>query len=372
VTTRTVEAGERSYTVEDDALIAFGALVTGSARDELTGRPPLLPARVTPSLRGVALDTPGEGLRFSVTTGAGGTFAVSGRPEVAFPDLAANPHTVDLLVDAPDYLETRVAVPVPQGTTSFPVPAGTVELRRDAVMLAGRVTTGVPTTAVANAHVELVAPVGLVGLGAALGFGHTSGTPVTAVPLTPVGPMLGLTEDAQAGTARIALERRDGLAPAEVVQLGQGGAREYATVAAVDGPSDLTRPGAVRLRTPLRFRHRASEGPARRASAGPPGSQAQLVASAFAGDRVAFVDDPTQLPDWGTVRFDDADPSRREYLILRRAEAQTGADGYYRVEAVGRAAAVTVRVTPPVGPAPPDVTHVVSYGERVNALNLRV
>jgi hypothetical protein len=59
-------------------------------------------------------------------------------------------------------------------------------------------------------------------------------------------------------------------------------------------------------------------------------------------------------------------------VVVRRAAAQTNAVGDYRILPIGRAAAVTVHVVPPVPPAPPDRVHIVSYGQPENALNLRV
>lgn len=368
----TVISGERTYKVVLDRASTFRALVAGRAQDELTGRPALAPARVSAALRGISPDTPGEGRRFAVRSAGGGTFAVAGTPDGAFPDLALTPHTVDLVVGAAGYLDTPVEVAVAQGTTAFPVSAGTVALRRDAVMLQGRVTSGVPPAAVAGAQVQVVAPLGLVGLQASLAFAHGVATAVVPTPLAPAGVQLALREDVQAGATSVPLARRDGLAPGSILRFGTGDVREFAVVTTLDGPTGLSRPGIARLRAPLRFGHRVGEGPARRVVAGAPGPPATLSAGAFGGDRVAFVDDPTLLPDLGPVLFDDPDPARREYIVVRRAEAQTAPDGYYRIAAIGRAAAVTVHVIPPAGPVPPDVTHIVSYGARENVLDLRI
>lgn len=369
--TRTVLAGERSFAVVPDATRTFDALIVGRAVDELTGRPPLGPARVAARLRGVSPEAPEEGRRFAASGGRGGTFALSGRPAEAFPDLDLNPHTVDLVVTAPGYLDTPVAVPVPQGA-AFPLPAVSVPLRRDAVTLKGRVTTGVPAAPVAGAQVELVAPPGLVGFQAPLAFRHPAATGVTPTPLAPTGANLELSDDVHPGARRAPLERRAGLAVDSIVRFGSGARAEFAILAAIEGPADLSRPGAVLLRAGLRFAHRRDDGPARRVAPGAPGAPAQLSGDAFAGDRVAAVDYAGLLPDGGPVLLDDPEPSRREYLTVRRAAAQTDANGDYRIAPVGRAAALTVRVVPPLGPAPPDVNHIVSYENRENVLNLRV
>src|SRR5207248_2379551 len=129
--------------------------------------------------------------------------------------------------------------------------------------------------------------------------------------------------------------------------------------------------GPVDLRGPLAFRHWASEGPAQRVTPGAAGPAAHLTQDAFAEDRVAFVDDSTQLPDGGTAQVAHADPAKVEWVVVLRAEAPTDGAGDYRIRPVGRATAFTVHV----GPGPPaagDPVHIVSYGQPENTLNLRV
>jgi hypothetical protein len=127
----------------------------------------------------------------------------------------------------------------------------------------------------------------------------------------------------------------------------------------------------VGLRTPLAFPHRQADGPARLVVEDAPGPSAGLTAAAFAEDRVAFVDDPSALPGDGPVRVADTDAARVEYHVARRARATTDAAGYYRLGPIGRTSTVTVHVTPPVGPPPGDVVHIVSHGTPENVLNLR-
>jgi hypothetical protein len=371
VTALTVATDERTYQVVRDAVLRFEALVVGRAVDELTGRPPLDRVRVRPILRGIAPDTPGEGSRFAVATGEGGTFAVTGTREQAFPDLAATTHIVDLSVDAPGYLHTPVAVAVPLGTTAFPIDAGTVQLRRDAVALKGRVTTGVPPTGVPLTSLRVVVPAGLVGFQTPFAFEHASGLTITPQPLAPVGPALALSEDVQRGATRVRLETRTGLALNEVVRFGTGGATEYAVVAGLEGPANLSEAGAANLRAPLAFPHRAADGPAQRVAPGVAGAPTTLTQGAFAEDRVAFVNDPTLLPDGGPALVAHADPTREEWVVVLRTETTTTAAGDYRILPLGRTAAVTVHVGPGPG-VPTDPVHIVSYGQPENTLNLRV
>jgi hypothetical protein len=366
-----VTTDTRSYRVVRDALLDFRALIVGRAMDELTNRPPLDRARVQATLRGISPDAPGEGNRFASTTGLGGTFAISGEVDRVFPNLAATGYVVDLVVDAPGYLHTPVAVPVPAGTIAFPLDAGSVLLRRDAVALKGRVATGVPPAGVAGATVSIVAPAGLVGLQAPLAFPHAAGLTLTPQALGPTGPALELRADIHAGATRVPLASRAGLAVNAILRLGDAGVREYAIVAGLEGPSDLARPGAALLRAPVAFPHRAGDVEAQRVVPGAAGPAATLTQGAFAEDRVAFVDDPTLLPDDGTALAAHLDPTRQEWVVVRRPTALTDAAGDYRLRPVGRAATLTVHVAPG-GPPPPDHTHIVSYGQPENTLNLRV
>ncbi|HEX3455730.1 MAG TPA: hypothetical protein VHS03_13980, partial [Gaiellaceae bacterium] len=361
---------DRTYEAVRDTVLTFQALVIGRAVDELTGRPPLDRVRVQPALEGIPPDTPGESSRFAVTTGDGGTFAVAGTSDTAFPNSGAVAYDVDLVVDAPGYLHTPLTVHIPAGT-AFPVDAGTVSLRRDALMLKGRVTTGVPPAGVVGTTVRIDLPAGLVGFQAPFSFPHASGLAITPRPLVPVGPALALTDDAEPGATRVPLANRTGLGAGEILRLGIGGATEYPFVAGLEGPLNPARPGIANLRAPLAFRHWVSEGPAQRVTAGAPGPAANLTQDAFAEDRVAFVDDPTQLPDGGTAHVAHADPNKEEWVVVLRAEAPTDANGDYRIRPAGRAATFTVHVGP--GPhVPGDPVHIVSYGQPENTLNLRV
>jgi hypothetical protein len=261
---------------------------------------------------------------------------------------------------------------VPLGTVAFPIDAGDVLLRRDAVALAGTVKTGVPPAPVPPlTPVRVTAPAGLVGFQAPFAFPHPAGQTITPQGLAPAGPPLPLTEVARGGAQRVRLDVRTGLAVDQILRFGSSGATEYAVVAGLEGPADLAQAGAATLRAPLAFTHRPSDGPARRVVPGAAGPPATLTRDAFAEDRVAFVDDPLLLTDNGAALVTDPDPTRQEWVVVLRAEAQTSLTGEYRIRPVGRAAALTVHVGP--GPAvPTDPVHLVSYGQSENTLNLRV
>jgi hypothetical protein len=367
-----IAAAAPAFGVVPDLSIGLGALVVGRAVDELTGAPP--PDRVTVSARldGVEADVPVEAGGLTIATGDGGAFALAGLPERAFPDLGVTPSTIEMTLRCPGFLSTPVTLDLPAGSGAFPVELPDSPLRRPAVLLRGRVVAAdVAAAPVAGASVDVVAPEELIGLGAPLSFPHDAGTGVVPVELAPVGPGLDLLADVAAGATELGLARRDGLAAGAVLELGDGLAREYAVVTAVEGPADPSLPGAVTFRAPLAFPHRGAEGPGHLVVEGAAGAAAALTSAAFAEDQVAFVDDPATLPDGEPVRVDDADAARVEFLVARRARASSDTGGYYRLGPIGRTSTVTVHVTPPAGPPPADVVHIVSHGTPENVLNLR-
>src|SRR5207248_3057904 len=130
-------------------------------------------------------------------------------------------------------------------------------------------------------------------------------------------------------------------------------------------------PGRVVLCTPVSFPHPQSAPAAQRAVPGAPAPAPVLTEDAFAGDRVAFVDDASLLTSGGVVRVQDADPLHTEYLVALLPEGVTNASGYYRLGPVGRALTVRVRFTPPVGPAV-DITWIVRYDQPDNVVNGRI
>jgi hypothetical protein len=328
---------------------------------------------MTATLDGVSAASPGQAPRVALVSSAGGVFSLAGIPERAFPDLATTSYTVELSVGADGYLATPLSVVVPAGTTVFPLPLLTAELRRPALRLRGRVTDNAPIPAgVAGAGVEILDPSNLIGFQAPFAFMHATGTNLMEIPLSPTGPALPLLADVDPGSSRLALARRTGLAPGEIVQLGSGVEREYAIVDGLEGPTTLDRPGVALLRAPLAYRHRVADGPVERVVPGAPGASTLLTRDAFPGDQVAFAGSPWTLASDQTVLVDDPDPDAREYLVAFLPGANTDADGYYRLGPIGRTAAVTLRVTPPASPSFVDVTHIVVYGQANNVVNVRV
>jgi hypothetical protein len=380
-TRRPVVAGGQTYLVVDDLTITYQALVVGQAVDELTGRPPIGPVRVRTTLRLAGSADPLDDGRLLPVAGDGGSFALAGVAAEAFPSLASTGYQVDLAVTADGYLTSADVVDVPAGTTQFPRPPRRVELRRPAVRLAGRVMkrTGTPSKPVA-ATVQVTAPAGLVGLGRPLAFTHRAVTPTTPaapvlpVNLQPVGADLDLLEDAAAGATRLRLGARTGLGTAgTVVQLGTGSEAEYAVADALEPPAGPGRPGPVRLRAPLRRRHRLGT-PVRRATVTPLGAGTTLARDAFPEDEVAFLQNTAVFTAPATVQVGTG--AQAEYLLLVPARS-TATAGHYRLGPVGRATTLTVSATgpDPDNPAIPlsgTAQHVVDYGRPDGRLDLRI
>ncbi|HVZ40983.1 MAG TPA: carboxypeptidase-like regulatory domain-containing protein [Candidatus Kapabacteria bacterium] len=93
-----------------------------------------------------------------------GFFAVSGRPELLFPNLATMPATFDLEVHAESaqfrngFFDTSVSIPLGAGEDfDPPVSAGTILLTADPVYIRGRAVSAVdPHPAIAGATIDLL------------------------------------------------------------------------------------------------------------------------------------------------------------------------------------------------------------------------
>jgi hypothetical protein len=186
-----------------------------------------------------------------------------------------------------------------------------------------------------------------------------------------VPPDLPLLGDAFPDDAALELGARTGLAPGQVMGIGQGAEREYVVVDHVEGPPDPALAGRVLLRTPLAFPHPRTGPAAQRTVPGAPGIMRLLTDGVLPGERVAFVDDASLLISGGVLHVEDGDPLRAEYLVAVLPEAATDVAGFYRLGPVSRAMALRVRFTPPVGPAV-ESTWVVRYDLPENVVNGRI
>jgi hypothetical protein len=366
-----VSAGERLYQVLPEWNLPLDALAGGQAVDELTNLPVSEPLEVEVTVSRVAPAATVDPSVYRSVTARPGVFAIAGRPETTFPDLAVSAYSVAFRVRDPGHLHTSLTVDIPAGTAGFPVPLARPALRRPAVCVRGRINrSGVNPIPLPGVDVSIVDPAGMVGFGAPLAFDHAPGTPVRALHLPAAGPDLELLAEVAEGGAALTLQTR---APAgTVLQLGTGPDREYGVVDALAGPPNPSFAGVVLLRAPLARRRRPGD-PVVPILPAAPASSTGLAGGAFAEDQVAFVTDTTQLVAQPTALVDDPNPLRREYVVRWLTSVQSDADGYYRIWPVSRARTVTIRAHDPGPPvAQIDVAQVVSYATAENIVDVRV
>jgi hypothetical protein len=343
-----VQVRDRTYTVVDDQVIVLRALITGSALDELTQQPVPVPLAVVADRAGLTARVVDNSL-----------FCLTGRPELLFPDLAHRGYTVQLTLSADGYLDTRLTVDIPQNAR-FPVQVPPVPLRRQPIRLQGRVVQDRDDKPIQGASVTLMdrhrppsAPPlmeHLVAVREPLRKGHPRD--VLVRPMKPDGPGKSLTVEAPAGTAEIVLDNRVGLAPGDVLQIGAG-IVEYAIIDAL-----LGQPGQVRLKAGLGHDFLMSAPVQKMVAASPPTT---LNREAFAGEGVLFLRD---LVRESVVAVDGLEV---EYRALGTV---TDADGYYRLDGIGRVGTVYVRAA--AGRQQRTTPWVLIFGQPANVVNFRL
>jgi hypothetical protein len=316
-----VQLGNLLYTVVDDCTTTYWAIVTGAVTDEIlgdlyapeftvdTGRPDLL-SKTTPN----------------------GLFAVTGYPEQSFP----TPSTVNLVLKAPGFRDFKTSVAIPVNPI-FPLPAGTIKLRRLPVRIQGRVVNDVtraPITGVQVLSVDNpVTPptVHTTALRAPLYFDHVSGTPAQLATITPTG-VATLNADVAARSQILVLSTRTGLGAGSIVKLSNA-SQTFVEYGVVDhlGPGAPASAGDVFLRNALN--HSYSHAPAATTvqfvTATLIGAGASLATDANAGDGVIVA---TQLLN-GTTLAVDSGALAVEY---HEVGALTDGDGYYGLDGMGR------------------------------------
>jgi hypothetical protein len=207
-----IQANNRTYMVVDDCITSWIALITGSVTDEILGN-------FDASGFEVAADRLGVGFAAKET----GLYAVTGRPDEAFPNLTMAPDAVNLTLTAPGFQSQTLHVTIPQNAT-FPVIATPVSLRRLPVLIQGRVVSKINRAPIAGASIvpidnPITPPtIHTLALRSPLYLPHADTTAIQSVTITPGGGAT-LNEDALAGSATITLSDRTGLVLNSIVQL---------------------------------------------------------------------------------------------------------------------------------------------------------
>lgn len=357
---RKLRAGERDYTVVMDAVRTFSALVAGAVRDEITGAAPPGGVRVRASRGDVAA---------KVTPG--GAFTAAGYAERLF-DTAGGALDFELRFSAPGYRDEARTYHVPQGA-ALPVSVPAVLLRRTPVRLRGRVVED--TSARPPVPDALVTFVGgpspgekAIALRTPLGLAHAAGIVARRCQFAAAGAARQLLADAPAGSRWLHLSSRAGLSAGTVLRLGADAtAAEYAVVEALDPlPADPNAAGRVRLTAALRRGSR--EGAvAQEVTPAVSGPDFHLTREADAGDGLVLLD---AAPAAEALRFEQPPSPLVEYAAVG---ALTDAEGFYRLDGVGRVAALDLDVRAAgFSPLAAPVPWTVAYGGADNRVDFRI
>jgi hypothetical protein len=356
-----VPANGMLYTVVDDCVTVFSAMIVGSVSDEILGR----------------FDSSSLQVKFArndlrATVSRQGMYAISALPPRSFPKLDTQSYTVDYTLHADGFRDVSLTVNIPASPT-LPVPAPATAMRRLPVRLQGRVVQDANGLPVAGALIVCVdnpnppsppppppLPHTLL-MRSPVYSAHAMNAPVQQVNLSTAGTA-HLTQPAAAGSRTILLDTTAGLSGSAFVQLANTASTivEYATVSAI-GPQ----PGLVTLDNPLNRSYAPGAATTVRfVTASPAGSTAHLLLDAGAGDGVLIADTLLQV---NTVAI-DLGGGAVEYHELG---ALTGSDGYFAADGIGCAAQIFLRPNPGT-PGLPIVPWFIEYDQAVNVVNFRI
>ena len=237
---RVVTTFERSYTVIDAELVPTSALVIARVIDAPSGRP--RPVR-----------------RVSTTTkfafahiASGGYLAITGRPELVMPTLAAQPQDIPVRIEFFDLPPLDLVFTLPAGTT-LPFRPPSVAVQPFPAALTGSITAAAfPHAPIAGAEITvgaLAPPPEYVALRTPLAAAHAQGLNVRERTLAPAAAAAALTQPATAGGNKVRVLSTAGFtaAPNGVVVLGDVTTLEHVPIVNIDlGLNELT------LSVPLR------------------------------------------------------------------------------------------------------------------------
>jgi hypothetical protein len=356
---QTITVDNTAYTIARDCRTVYNVVIYGAVADETGGSFNAPGFTATPARSDLAGKTTRQGL-----------FAITGWAELAFPNLATTPYSVDLTLRAPGYRDYPLTVDLPVNTT-LPVIASAVTMRRQPVRLQGRVVdemTGQPVAGVFVASVDNPNPpsppppppvsYGLL-LRSPLAQAHKAGAQVQPATLTATGAA-HLTAAAQGGASTVSLDSTAGLGSGVLIHIATPDATvaEYAQYA---GPGTL--PGQIALRDPLCHSYGVNAS-VQFATGAPAGAAASLLSGSDPGDGILVAD---QLYTSGTFVIDFGTPAAVEYFDLG---ALTDSNGYYGFQGTGHVRELYLNTTP----ADPKktVSWAIAFDQPVNIVDLRI
>jgi hypothetical protein len=288
----------------------------------------------------------------------GGYLVLSGRPELALPDLATTSRDIGARLEFDDRGPLDLQFTIPAGS-SLPFRPGDVEVALPPAGLTGTITDAAfPNPPIAGATIAITAasPPPLLGLRTPLSLVHPSGASVRARTITAAAVATSLAEAADQGATAVTVLSTAGCAAGAVLELGDDPSLEHVVITAVDGALAL-----VSLAVPLR-RSRAAGARTRAYTLTAAGAPSTLAREAAAGDGVLEVT-PAVVGDVVEVGGPTSE--------LRATNAVTDAAGRWRldgVRSIGRLE-LTVSATGYVTSTP--LAYDVDY-HRPNLIDLRL
>ncbi|MEQ8279488.1 MAG: hypothetical protein RMA76_18785 [Deltaproteobacteria bacterium] len=374
--TRIETVGTDRYRFVTDALptgsAAVQAILTTRIVDEVTGRQPATPLRLSTLTPDVA-----------PRLGPDGLIGLVAQPLRRFGDLAAAGAPLHLRVEASGYIGRELTAtlgPIPGYPAVFnAVDLGVRLLHRAPVRISGIVVRRLPVgdIPVVGASVRVTeiwldepsttgAPLvpNLITLHQPLARDRSVGAQVRPRGFAP-NPVADkrLVEDAEIGEERIDLENAVGVVVGEplVFEPGHPDREEVVTVAAIEGVGPVAGPQTVRLDHPLVHVHR--EGTvARPAARLAPGVPTRMVTrEVHSGDATLFLDAVAGVGagQWIEVFGGAAAPEFRRASLF---SATTSMRGRYALPPISRVARLTIRFSGGSLPGPLNIVTTPAYG----------
>lgn len=351
-----VTVGDFLYTVVDDCTTVYWALLTGSVTDEILGELFAPDFTVVTARSDLASKTTPNGL-----------FAVTGYPDLSFPNHSTTNYNVTLQLKAPGFRSLTLTQLVPAGA-AFPVPVPPQALRRLPVRIQGRVVNDLTRAPISGVQVLSVddplnpPTVHVTALRAPMYFDHP--LPAQAQNVTWNAPVpLNLTADVASGDRVLNLLNRSGLAGNSVIQLQNSSQTivEYAVVHHLGPGAPAT--GQVFLRNALNHSYPQSASVAHR-TINTLSALANLSSDANAGDGVLLA---SQLLNGTSTVVIDSGSLLEEY---HEVGALTDSDGYYGLDGMGRGGEIFLYSTQ--GGLQQTVPWFIEYNQPINVVDLRL
>lgn len=330
-----VTAGGVEYAIVDDGIRIAQAVAVGRVVDEVADSPP--PVRVEVDWPHLWATTPGDG-----------TICIAGKVALGFPALATTAYDVPIVVHVEGGADIAAVVHISIAAT-FPAPIALPPFRRATVRVQGRVVEQTnPAAGIAGARIVAVddpPPVAIVDhplvVRTPLRFAHDALTPVRVRTLGAPGASFTVVENAASDTDTVVLDNRTGLAAGALLRIGEETSFELTVIRALPQlPANLALPGPVQLWGALL--RGATQGTAVRViPLGAIGPVTSLTRASTRGDGLLLAAD--HIED-AVIEVVDGNADHSEYAAVG---AITDAQGYYRVDGIGRRRTSFFRATHP-------------------------